>query len=203
MFEYSWNGRIGGLPGLLRFVCRDVANKVGRWLTTRLALCNFGSHGRRIRIGRGFVYSYPGSIHVADDVIIGNDVHLYAYDATGRLEIGAGTWIDEKCHLDFSGVLKIGPRTTFSKRVTLEIHNHGNDARSVPVLGHLEIGEDVWLGDNCIVLPTVRSIGSHAIVGAGSIVTRDVPPHAIVAGNPARVLRYQPGGDQAAREPAK
>lgn len=51
------------------------------------------------------------------------------------------------------------------------------------------IGDNVWFGGHCTVLPGV-TIGSGAIIGAGSVVTHDVPPYAVVAGNPARILRY-------------
>lgn len=57
--------------------------------------------------------------------------------------------------------------------------------------GTLTIGHDVWLGAGVIVTPGCRSIGTGAIAGAGAVVTRDVPPYAVVAGNPARVLKYR------------
>lgn len=52
------------------------------------------------------------------------------------------------------------------------------------------IGNDVWLGTRVIVMPGV-TIGDHAVIGAGSIVTKDVPPKAVMVGNPARILRYR------------
>ncbi len=52
----------------------------------------------------------------------------------------------------------------------------------------LFIGHDVWIGELAVILPNVKTIGNGAIVGAGSIVTKDVEPYTIVAGNPARVL---------------
>ena len=54
--------------------------------------------------------------------------------------------------------------------------------------GPIHIGNDVWLGGSCVVLAGV-TIGDGAVVAAGSVVTRDVPPNTVVAGNPARVLR--------------
>lgn len=55
---------------------------------------------------------------------------------------------------------------------------------------HVTIGNDVWFGASCLVLKGV-DIGDGAVVGLGSVVTKDVPPYAIVAGNPARILRYR------------
>jgi tetrahydrodipicolinate N-succinyltransferase len=55
---------------------------------------------------------------------------------------------------------------------------------------HVTIGSDVWTGHNVNILPGV-SVGDGAVIGAGSVVTRDVPPFAIVAGSPARVLRMR------------
>ena len=55
----------------------------------------------------------------------------------------------------------------------------------------LEIMEDVWIGARAIVLPGCKRIGAHCIIGAGSVVTHDVPDYAIVGGNPARVIRMR------------
>lgn len=53
---------------------------------------------------------------------------------------------------------------------------------------NIEIGHDVWIGDWSIILPRVSKIGNGAIIGAGSVVTKDVPPYSIVAGNPAKII---------------
>ena len=55
----------------------------------------------------------------------------------------------------------------------------------------LEIGEDVWIGARAMVLPGCKKIGAHSIIGAGAVVTKDVPEYAIVGGNPARVIRMR------------
>lgn len=57
--------------------------------------------------------------------------------------------------------------------------------------GKLEIGNDVWIGQYAIILPSCKKIGDGAVIGAGSIVTKDVPPYAVVAGNPAKILKYR------------
>ena len=55
----------------------------------------------------------------------------------------------------------------------------------------LEICEDVWIGARAIVLPGCKRIGAHSIIGAGAVVTKDVPDYAIVGGNPAKVIRMR------------
>lgn len=55
----------------------------------------------------------------------------------------------------------------------------------------LEIDEDVWIGARAIILPGCKKIGAHSIIGAGSVVTHDVPEYAIVGGNPAKILKMR------------
>lgn len=70
--------------------------------------------------------------------------------------------------------------------------------------GFLVIGHDVWVGRNALILPRVRHIGNGAVIGAGAVVTKDVPPYAIVGGNPARIIRYRfPQAIQQAAEASK
>lgn len=54
-----------------------------------------------------------------------------------------------------------------------------------------EIGNDVWIGQGAIICSKCTKIGNGAVIGAGSVVTRDIPPYAIVAGVPAKILRYR------------
>lgn len=56
---------------------------------------------------------------------------------------------------------------------------------------NLSIGNDVWLGHNSIIMPSVNTVGDGSVVAAGAVVNKDVPPYAIVTGNPARVVRYR------------
>jgi len=60
--------------------------------------------------------------------------------------------------------------------------------------GSIEIGDDVWIGTGVIVLTNIK-IGQGAVIGAGSIVTRDVPEYAVVAGNPAKIIKYRTNQD--------
>lgn len=55
----------------------------------------------------------------------------------------------------------------------------------------LIIGNDVWIGHNATIMPHVKKIGDGAVIAAGAVVNKDVPPYAIVVGNPSRVVRYR------------
>ena len=58
-------------------------------------------------------------------------------------------------------------------------------------MSELEICNDVWIGSRVIILGNVNRIGTGAIIGAGAVVTKPVPDYAIVAGNPARIIKYR------------
>jgi maltose O-acetyltransferase len=64
-------------------------------------------------------------------------------------------------------------------------------AQGVLPISNLEICNDVWIGSRVIILGNVKRIGEGSIIGAGSVVTKPVPDYAVVAGNPARIIRYR------------
>ena len=75
---------------------------------------------------------------------------------------------------------------------------HKHDDLSIPMIQQgglpdtpLHIGSDVWIGSRAIILPGCKRIGAHSIIGAGAVVTKDVPNYAIVGGNPAKVIRMR------------
>jgi acetyltransferase-like isoleucine patch superfamily enzyme len=57
--------------------------------------------------------------------------------------------------------------------------------------GELTIGNDVWIGHNAVILPSVTSIGDGVVIGAGAVVHKNLPPYAVVTGNPCRIVRYR------------
>jgi maltose O-acetyltransferase len=104
------------------------------------------------------------------------------------LSIGKNTVINPECRLDARGGLKIGcnvsiSRETFILTLTHDYNTVNFDLRD----GTVEIGDDAWIGIRAIILPGVK-IGKGAVVGAGSIVTKDVPDYSIVVGVPAKVV---------------
>jgi acetyltransferase-like isoleucine patch superfamily enzyme len=149
---------------------------------------------------------------IAPDVKLGRDVKIYAFVNLYGCEIGdeskVGTFVEIQKGAKIGSRVKISSHTFICEGVTIEDEvfiGHGvmfiNDKypRSTTGTGQLQTEED-WvctptlikrgasIGSNATILCGV-TVGENAIVGAGSVVTRDVPPRTIVAGSPARVIR--------------
>lgn len=106
------------------------------------------------------------------------------------------TWLDT-CQISVGARTLIGPNCCFFS-ATHPLDPTVRNGTQGPEGGKpIAIGEDCWLGGNCIILPGV-TIGKGSTVGAGSVVTKDVMPFTVVAGNPARKIRdVEVGGSSA------
>ena len=108
------------------------------------------------------------------------------------IEVGKNFFANYNCTILDNGGVKIGDNVLFAPNVSLYTVGHPLD----PELRNQEweqarpitIGNNVWLGGNVIILPGVK-IGDNVVVGAGSVVNKNIPPNSIVVGNPAKVLR--------------
>ena len=112
-------------------------------------------------------------------------------------DYGANIFLGKKCFFNFNCVVldvctvRIGDYTLFGPAVQIYTATHPLDAalRRKQEFGKpIEIGADVWVGGGAIICPGVK-IGSRAVIGAGSVVTRDIPDGVFAAGNPCRVVR--------------
>jgi acetyltransferase-like isoleucine patch superfamily enzyme len=160
---------------------------------------------------------------IAPDVKLGKDVKLAPFVNLYGCEIGdetkIGAFVEIQKNATVGKRCKISSHTFICEGVTIEDHvfiGHGvtfiNDSypRATTADGALQTASD-WaveatlvkkgasIGSGATILSKVV-IGEHAIVGAGSVVTRDVPAHAVVAGNPARLLRILTSEDEAQNE---
>lgn len=112
-------------------------------------------------------------------------------DVGAHIYVGDNFFANAGCCLLDVAEIRIGHNVFFAPNVQLYTATHPLDhleRRSAESGRPIVIGDDVWIGGNAVVLPGVR-IGSRCVVGAGSVVTKDVPSDVVVAGNPARVIR--------------
>jgi maltose O-acetyltransferase len=129
-------------------------------------------------------------LRMGDDVKIHGGISL---GSASKLEIGDRSSINIGCWVSNDTVIgsdvMLGPDVSIisSSHVfsdtSLSMREQGESVRR-PVI----IGDDVWIGTRAIILPGVK-VGSHSIIGAGSVVTKDVPEWSIVGGNPAKIIR--------------
>lgn len=152
--------------------------------------------GHGLRVGRGALVKHPETIEVGDGVFIGEQAFIQGrFD--GRCVIGDHAWIGPQAYLDARN-LEIGEYVGWGPGARALGSEHTGHPADVPVIAtDLRIAPvrvDAWadVGVNAVILPGV-TVGKGAMVGAGAVVTADVPPGAIVAGVPARFLRWRTG----------
>ena len=148
---------------------------------------------RQIEIPRNY-----HDIELAAGVALDRGVVLLCTGAsTGskKIRIGACTYINRYTMLDATERLEIGNRCAIGPGCYLPDHDHGLDPSLAPLEQSMvgaptRLGDEVWLGANVVVLGGV-TIGDRAVIGAGSVVSRDIPPGAVAVGFPARIVRFR------------
>src|SRR5689334_14220538 len=116
-------------------------------------------------------------------------------DYGSNIELGERVFFNFNCVVLDVCPVRIGSFTLFGPAVQIytPMHPFNAELRRKQEYGKpVDIGSDVWVGGGAIILPGVR-IGSRAVIGAGSVVTRDIPDGVFAAGNPCRVIRDLPG----------
>jgi acetyltransferase-like isoleucine patch superfamily enzyme len=159
----------------------------------------FASFGEGSVIGPPARVTMPEAIHIGNGVIIHEHAWISVVDAvpgyTPKLTIGDGTHIDRLCHIACVGEIEIGPDVLCGERVLIGDTYHGYEDPDLPIIKqpmatpqNVRIERGVFIGLGVLIMAGV-TVGEHAYLGAGSVVTRDVPPRTVVVGNPARPVR--------------
>jgi acetyltransferase-like isoleucine patch superfamily enzyme len=152
----------------------------------------FKQAGFPITVERGVQWIQPRTIRLGNRVQVRYDSKILPH-----VTIHNSVFIGPHCD--------IGSHTVLEDNVTLadyvcilgDTHDYTNPERragEMYSLGETRIGKGAWIGYRVIILPQVRSIGPGAVIGAGSVVTKDIPAHCVAVGNPARVVaQLDPG----------
>jgi acetyltransferase-like isoleucine patch superfamily enzyme len=159
----------------------------------------FGYYGRDVYIFQGVRILRPQFISIGNHVRIGKHADIFARPGYSRskeyllkicnnVHIGSYNIIGARRSVVLEENALLGPR------VIILDHTHQYEDVEVPIKdqdvteGPIRIERDCWIGANVFVLPNV-TIGQHAVVGANSVVNRDIPPYTLAAGVPARVIK--------------
>ena len=145
--------------------------------------------GRRVRIDN------PWRISVGFRTQIEADVWIKIVTNKAKVTIGDFSFIGRGVEIDVSEEVSIGNHVLIAPGVFITDHSHNIEENKLIFsqgckFSAVIIEDDVWLGVKSVVLPGVL-IGRGAVIGAGAIVTHNVPKNAIVAGVPAKILRYR------------
>ncbi|MFG1908677.1 acyltransferase [Kribbella sp. NPDC048928] len=142
------------------------------------------------------VYVAESAAVYCDELRMGERSYIAAHAyVTGRIALGSDSTINPFAAV--RGEVTIGDGVRIGAHTSILAFNHGT-AAGTPVFRQpitargITIGDDVWIGSNVTILDGV-TIGPHCIVGAGAVVTKDIPANSVAAGNPARVLRSRTG----------
>lgn len=153
----------------------------------------FGKIGKNVIFEKNVYVFHPDHIEIGNNVYIGHGAYLKAY-YKNTLVIGNNVWIGQEVFLHAGGGITIEDGVGIGPYVKILTLTHNEGEREVPILYleqkyapvHIEYGVDVGMA--VTILPGVR-IGQNSIVGAGAVVTKNIPSFSIAAGVPAKVIR--------------
>lgn len=135
-----------------------------------------------------------GKIRIGNNCELSQGVIFKTYG--GKIELKENTFIGEYVVIYGHGGVNIGANTLIAMHTCIVSSNHTMPIKRELIRDHpdlllpVSIGTDVWIGANCSILGGLN-IGNGAVVGAGSVVTQDLPEYAVAVGNPAKIIRYR------------
>jgi len=158
--------------------------------------------GEKCRIARQVIMrantdEKPG-IDIANEVSVQENVLINAN--RGFVSIGHGSWVGPGSVISGNGGVDIGENVMIASHCAINTVSHNYCRTDIPMRDQglscdpVLIGDDVWIGIGAIILQGIR-IGHGSIIGAGAVVTRDIPPFSIAMGTPARVTGNRPHPD--------
>lgn len=154
---------------------------------------DFKKIGRYVVIEAGVLVFHPENIEIGDNVYIGHQTILKGYYRE-KMIIGSGTWIGQQCFFHSAGGIEIGENVGIGPGVKILTSYHQNEGVSKPIIASKTVSKKVIIkqgsdiGINSVIMPGV-TVGQEVQIGAGAVVTKDVPDGEVWAGVPAKKLR--------------
>jgi galactoside O-acetyltransferase len=156
-----------------------------------------------IGTGRGVVLKEPGNVSVGAKFNVGDFSQILAQGPRGAATIvignnvGIGAYVT--LNADIGGKIVLGNDVRIGPYTLLRASNHSFDDVTQLIVnqghkpGSIIIEDDVWVGGHVSIVPDVK-VGRGSVIGAGSVVTTDIPEYSVAVGNPARVIRKRKDG---------
>lgn len=141
--------------------------------------------------------AYMKRFNTGEMLMVENDVNISRqHYLNGRINIGKNVLLAKHVFIDYSGNVTIGDNVQLTNGVIIESHSHPfhsdyKKSRSIVEQSSITIGEGVVVGSRAIIMPTCHNIGKFARIGAGAVVTKDIPDYAVAVGVPAKIVRVQ------------
>lgn len=159
-------------------------------------------HQHGLSVGRSVEIRSPQNLVLGNNVSLDSNALLHCggfewCNYKGKIQLGDNVYIGPNSVLFGAGDIVIGNNVLISPCVVITSHQHTFQEKGIPVrdqpteFNAVTIEDDVWVGSNAVILPGV-TIGKGAIIGAGAVVTQDIPQFSMAVGVPARVVKDIP-----------
>lgn len=200
-FLFGWiPGIIGiGIRGILYRLILHMNGIAAIESNVRLRFANNIQLGRGVYLDQGtYLHACPNGIELGEGTIVMHGAVLHVYNFRGMsqsgIKIGKDSLVGEYCVIRGQGGVRIGDRVYTSPFSQIIAVNHVFDDPECPFIEQgitaegIIIEDDVWIGAGAIITDGVH-IGQGSVIAAGAVVTKDVPPHTVVGGVPAKIIK--------------
>lgn len=168
-----------------------------RYLKRKLCIKNQNFYVYSEGFFKGFSY-----MKIGDNFSALRDLRIEAIPESGNcneivVSIGENVSIGDFCHIAASNYVELGNGVLIGSKVLITDHQHGKTGEQLDEIpakrklyskGPVFIDDNVWIGDNAVIMPNVH-IGQGCIIGANAVVTKDIPAYSVVAGIPAKIIK--------------
>lgn len=154
----------------------------------------FGRLGRHAYLAAPFRLDRPAGVSLGDRSVMARGGWLYCHNEQARIVIGEECELGLNNHIAAVGELRIGNYVLTASNVYIADNLHSYEDINEPIMQQpvrfkraVSVGDGSWLGENVCIIGA--SVGRNCVIGANSVVTRDIPDYSVAVGAPARVIK--------------